>query len=157
MQRPPPPLPPTSPPVLRASQKYLPAAPVVDLKSPCTFAPQLPLAAPCATPRHPPSNHQNSGVGLHPPCPMELLPPEIGRTHALQLLPVVALHGMVELHDAINAAFPHFQHISKTIDFKYPPLPAFSPKITPRPLSPRHLTLNPQIPPQQAAARARLS
>jgi hypothetical protein len=32
---------------------------------------------------------------------MELLPPEIGRTHSSQLLPVIALHGMVELHDKI--------------------------------------------------------
>jgi hypothetical protein len=49
---------------------------------------------------------------------MDLLPPEIGRTHALHLLPVVALHGMTELHDAIKASLPNFQHISKTIDFK---------------------------------------
>jgi hypothetical protein len=52
---------------------------------------------------------------------MDLLPPEVARTHSTQLLPVIALHGMVELHDAIKASLPQFQHISKAIDFKFPP------------------------------------
>jgi len=62
-----------------------------------------------------------------PPAPptallaMELLPPEIARTHSSLMLPVVALHGMVELHDTIKAAMPQLQHISKAIDFKFPP------------------------------------
>jgi hypothetical protein len=74
---------------------------------------------------------------------MELLPPEIGRTHAQHLLPVVALHGMVELHDAIKAALPHFHHISRAIDFKYSsPFLSFSHQhVFPRaPLNP-HQTL----------------
>jgi hypothetical protein len=84
---------------------------------------------------------------------MELLPPEIGRTHSSQLLPVIALHGMIELHDKIKVSLPQFHHISKPIDFKYaPPLPH-----PPTSLKHRNPLLHPQIPSQQAAARTRLS